>query len=72
MARNFLVFGDIEGQARSAPSRVRSGQADREARPPAQHDEMAWDAKRRLSEAGCYRAPQSLRLGVSRSAEGSI
>jgi len=41
----------------------------REVRPPGQPDEMARDAKRRLPEAGRYRAAQSLRLGVPRSAE---
>ena len=64
LPRGYLTFGDIEGKlARRAPRRMHQvrprgtlqrGEDDREVRPEGQHDEVARDAKRRLSEAGCY------------------
>jgi hypothetical protein len=65
MPRTYLIFGDIEGKLDVL--RVECTKCPRKGRyhvhkliekygRKGKHDEMARDAKRRLPEAGCYRA----------------
>jgi len=80
MTRSYLVFGDIDGKLDVL--RVECTRCDRKGRYSvakliAKHRRrgnlMKWrDAKRRLSEARRDRTAQSLRLGVSRPAEGIV